>query len=329
LKILNLCFHDFGGGAYTLSHAINKHTKHHAINLRSTSDYLQFPTLASMKNHTVSGCRRIIEKADVVIYHTAVLPYFKGFALQPKVMAKKKNILFFHGSEMRSAGTDIMKEADEVLGDYTLMVSTPDLLLTAPRPAHWIPTARSFSEIKRAFGYCNQDRRALRSFGVPRERVVFTHAPTHEATKGSPVIYKVITQMIKMLPHVSFVTIRHQPWANVLRTLSEVDVLFDSNTPEDLPGGYGNISVEASVFKVPSISRLSNKLIGVIKQETGLKSPFITFNGEDDLTGKVWRLADDAKLRRIFGEMCHDYCKAVHDEKPVVDKFMRVVEEMN
>jgi len=331
LKILNLGFQDFAGVGYCLSHAINKHTKHHAINLRSTSSYMYYPTIAEMKNYTVELCRKIVYKADVILFHSIVKPFFEGLELDAAKIRGKKNILLFHGTDFRQSGQDIMKEADELVENYKVVVTTPDLLLTAPKGAEWLPVCRSFSEITSQFGICNQDQAALKSFETPRAKVVFTHAPTDEFKKGSISFYRVITKMIKLLPYVSFLTIRRQPWVQVLRQLPTVDVLFDQDWPKEIApdGPYGCISIEASIFHKPVITSLTQKVIDLIKTETGLDSPFITFKDEDDLLGKAYRLAEDEELRHTFGELTYNYCKAVHDEKPVVDKFMRIIGEMN
>jgi len=337
MKIINLCYHDFGGGAYCLSHAINKVTKHQAINLRSTGDYLSFPTIASMADYTVSECRRMIYKADVVIYHTVIQPYFDGLQLDPAKLRDKKNILFFHGTEIRGQGTELnpfgaglLKEADELLGEgnYQILVSTPDLLYHTPEGAKWLPTVRSFTEIRQQYALCNQDTRALETFIPSKKKVVFAHAPTHERKKGSSLFYRVMTQLIKTMPQVHFLTIRHQPWSRVLQLFRSIDVIFDKNPPvEDT--SYGNIAVEASVFKIPTVTKLTPKMIKLLKQETGLDSPFVTFDDEVDLTSRVLRLAQDHKLRRMLGNVAYKYCKAVHDEKPVVERFFKILEEMN
>ena len=331
MKIVNLCFQDFGGGAYTLSHAINKifRGKHQAINVRSTGDYIAYPAIVEMKNYTVPLVQKMVYNADVVVYHSWFKPYFEGLMLDPTLMQNKKNILFFHGSELRNYGEDIIKQADELVGNYKILVSTLDLLPLVPKDAEWLATCRSFSEISHRYGLCNQDRRALRSFGVTQRKVVFTHAPTSEVTKGSALFYRVMTQIMKVLPYVLFKPIRHQPWANVLRILPTVDVMFDRNPPEEFGTGYGNVAVEASVFKVPTVTKLSKQFVETMKRETGFDNPFIAFKNEDELMDKVIQLAENEKVRRICGELSYKYCKAVHDERPVAERFMRIVEEMN
>lgn len=330
MKIVNLCFQEFGGGAYTLSHAINKISKgkHQAVNIRSTGSYISYPAIVEMKNYTVPQIQKMLYKADVIVFHSWCKPYFDGLMLDPDVINRKKNILSFHGVDLRNWGAGVLKEADELLGNYKVFVSTLCMLSYAPKDAEWLPTCRSFSEIKRQFGFCNQDGKALKSFGVPREKVVFTHAPTSEAKKGSALFYRVMTQLIKMLPYVLFKPIRRQPWANVLRALPDIDVMFDRNPPPDIGPGYGNVSVEAAIFKKPTVTKLNKEMVQLIKTHTGFDNPFVTFKDEDDLTDKVFQLAQNEKLRRMLGELAYKYCKAVHDEKPVAERFLKIVEEM-
>jgi len=330
LKIVHLSFQDFGGGAYTLSHAINRicKGKHQAINIRSTGSYISYPAIVEMKNYTVPQVQKMVYNADVIVYHSWCKPYFDGLLLDPDVVNEKKNIVFFHGTELRNLGPEILKEADEIFDNYKVLVSTLDLLSHAPKDAEWQPTCRSFSEIHRQFGFCNQDQAALKSFGIPREKVVFTHAPTSEVTKGSSMFYRVMTQLIKVLPYVLFKPIRQQPWANVLRSLSQVDVMFDRNPPPEMDTGYGNVAIEAAIFKVPTVTKMSREMQQLIKAKTGFDNPFVVFEGEDELTRKVFQLAQDVKVRRMLGEMAYKYCKAVHDEKSVVGRFLKIVEEM-
>ena len=254
---------------------------------------------------------------------------YKRQLLDPREIKKKKTILYFHGSELRNLGDEIMQEADEFMGEHKIIVSTLDLLPKVPKGAEWLPTCRSFNEIYNRYGRAGKDKSALASFGVPRKKVTFTHAPTSEVTKGSAIFYRVMTQLMKALPYVLFKPIRHQPWSNVLRILPDVDVMFDRNPPANMDTGYGNVAVEASVFKVPTVTKINNEMIKSIKEHTGFDNPFVAFKQEDDLMDLLIQLAEQPKLRKMLGTLSHAYCKAVHDEKPVAEKFMKIIEEMD
>ena len=328
MKILNLCFHDNAGAGYALSHAINKLSAHQAINLRSTRDFTEYPAIAEMKNYDAPSCRRMVEKADVVVFHSAVKPYYSGLGLTKKALQEKKKLLYFHGSEMRFYGKEILAQADDLMDQYQILVSTPEMLLTCSKPAKWLPVARSFQEIQGLYSRCNQDTQALEAFAEPKVKTVFCHAPSDEAKKGSNMFYAVLTRLMRELPNVAFLTIHNQPWTACLSLLSTADVYLDQNPPFDICS-YGLVSVEASIFKLPVITKMHGEVIDLIKKETGLDSPFITFTSEDDLTAKLYLLAQDADLRRTFGAKTYRYCRKVHDEKPVVDHFLEIIEGMN
>jgi hypothetical protein len=322
MKILNLCFQDMAGSAYTLSHAINKHTSHNAINLISTATFAEHPSFAQMQDYSPHACRQMTEKADVIIFHSAVLPYYQGLSLSQKVLEDKKKFLYFHGSEARFYGKELIAQADEYMKDYTVLVSTPDLLLGCPKEAEWLPVTRSFNEIRR-IGLSDRDKQALESFCTPKERVIFSHAPSDENKKGSKTFYSAMTRLLRELPTVAFTTIRNQPWQSCLRLLSGTDVYLDQDPP--FAGAYGVVSVEASIFNVPCVCKMQQPVIEIINKVTGLHSPFITFTDEEELKAKLYLLATDKELREKFGNLTHDFCKQLHDEKPVVDKFMKLI----
>jgi len=59
-----------------------------------------------------------------------------------------------------------------------------------------------------------------------------------------------------------------------------------------------------------------------------LNTPYITFKDSDELTEKSIALAKEPELRKIFGDANYEYCRQLHDEKPVVDRFLKIVEEI-
>jgi hypothetical protein len=319
MKIINISFADASAAAYTLSHAINKCSEHQAMNLRGTDNYLTYPTLASMRDFTEEACREMLYDADAIVFHSTVKQFLQGLNLDPQKLESKKKLVYFHGSELRSFGNSLIKQIDECLDNYTKLVSTPDLLEFAP-DAHWMPVCRSFSEIRRKYSLCNQDRQALKTFGVHKRVVNFAHAPTSEAKKGSPIFYRTVTKLVKANPDICYTSIKGQPWDACLRKMSNVDVFLD----QALIGSYGAAAVEASIFKIPVVCKISSDVGQHIKTETGLDSPFITFSDEDDLTAKLYLLAERPKLRRMFGLNVYRFCKAIHDDKPVAERFLKL-----
>ena len=102
---------------------------------------------------------------------------------------------------------------------------------------------------------------------------------------------------------------------------------FDQDPP--FITSYGTLSVENAIFHTPVVTKLTKQVTDIMQRETGFKNPFITFTDEDDLLAKAYYLAENVKVRRMFGNMMYRYCKAVHDEKPVVKKFFEIVDAMD
>jgi hypothetical protein len=196
-----------------------------------------------------------------------------------------------------------------------------------PKDVDWLPLTRGFKEIRETYGLCNQDAEALSQFATPRDKVLFMHAPTSEERKGSQTFYYAMTRAQQLVGNLVFSMVRGQPWINCLKSLACSDLLFDQDPP--FPETYGGISVEASIFKLPVISRISPFAIDFWKRETGLTSPIIQWTDDEDLFKKVYKLATEPELRAQFGESTYQFMKALHDEKPVVDRLLRFIEEMN
>jgi hypothetical protein len=123
------------GAGYCLSHALNKIDDIESINLRASNNNFDYPTIAEMRFYKEPEARKIVEASDVLIFHTAVLPYLTAMHLQKDRLAKQKKLLYFHGSEARNYGTQIVAQVDELFGagGYELLVSTPDLLREFPQ----------------------------------------------------------------------------------------------------------------------------------------------------------------------------------------------------
>jgi hypothetical protein len=103
-----------------------------------------------------------------------------------------------------------------------------------------------------------------------------------------------------------------------------MDVYYD----QCIIGAYGLASVEASIFNSAIFCKLNSQVLDVIKKETGLVSPFIQWETEQELKERSYALVKDPKIRAQFGKLSNTYCKAVHDEKPVAERFIKTVEGM-
>jgi hypothetical protein len=345
LKISILAVRDTGGTAYTLAHAINKVTpEHQAINIVAQGTFINYPVIVSMGEYSRSRVRQMVYNSDLIVFLGAVKPYFEALQLKRKLLKDKKKILLCMGSEWRLGRDELITQADKILRDYKVVLGGADLFLPLDIPdkntgeilkhfdpvdedeVAYLPVVRSFDELGERFGLNKTDRVALESFVVPKKKVIFMHAPTSELNKGSHLFYRAITRAQQACKDLIFSTVRQQSWATTLTVLARSDVLLDQAPP--FPTAYGALSVEAAIFRVPSFSQVAPECRGFIKRHTGLDTPYIVFTDEEDLFRKTVIIATDEKLRRHYGQLNYDYCRQLHDEKPVVDRFMRIVEAM-
>jgi len=319
MRVLNLSFADSAGAAWGLSHALNKLDGVQSINLRANNNYINYPSHAEFRTYGESGCKQIIEKADVVIFHTAIMPFYQALHLEPEKMKDKKLMVYFHGSDLRNFGNEIIKQAQEVLGNFTVLVSTPDLLTLAPE-AHWMPVARSFAEIKAKYSPSKRDQVAIDVFGATKKRIVLGHAPTNEAIKGTDKFLRPITNVVKEMEHVEYEQIQNLPWDSCLRRLSTIDVYFDQANL----GAYGLAAVEASIFNAAIFCYIEPQVSTIMEAESGLKQPFIQWTDFEDLETKILGLCGNEHLRRRFGDLANAYCRIMHDDLNVAKRFLKL-----
>jgi hypothetical protein len=266
----------------------------------------------------------MIMKTDVLVFHTAMLPFMQTFQLNKEMLKDKKKLLYFHGSDCRTYGDLIIEQANVLWEDYEILVSTPDLLELVPSGSHWLPVARSFSELTSKYVPSRRDAAALRSFGEEHTNIIMGHAPTNPEMKGSNVFFRVITKVIKQIPNAEYMPIQNLSWDSCMRTMAMLDIFYD----QCVLMAYGTAAVEAAVFKMPVICPLKQSVMDAMKEATDAPQPFIQFKTEGELEDISVLLCLQKKGREEFGERAYNYAKAVHDEKPVADKFMSIVEAM-
>jgi len=344
VKIIILAVRDTGGTGYTLAHAINKVTPdHHAVNVRAVNTFIAYPTMVDMRDYNKSRIRRMVYNADVVVFLGAMQPFFESLRLRKNKLRDKQKLLLCMGSEWRLGRDQLIQQADRLLEHYQIVLGGADMFLPMEfkQPdgsvkhfdavdedaVAYLPVVRSFDEITEKYGLCKTDTAAVETFGVPRRKVVFTHAPTSETNKGSHIFYRAVTRAQQSCLNLIFQTIRQQPWATTLSLLAGSDAYLDQAPP--FPTAYGALSVEAAIFHLPSFSQVAPECRAFIERHTGLKTPYIVFSDDEDLYNKIKVIATDDALRRHYGELNYHYCRQLHDEKPVVDRFLRIVEAMD
>jgi len=344
MKIIFLAVRDTGGTAYTLAHAINKVTpENQAINVVGEDSFIRYPIMVDMADYSRSKIREMVYNSDVVVFLGAMYPFFRALDLTRKALRDKKKILLCMGSEWRLGRDQLIKQAGHHLGEYKIVLGGADMFLPLDfrnpetgvathfdaadeKEIGYLPVVRSMDEIYERYCLSKNDQVAVESFAVPRKRVVFTHAPTSEASKGSQMFYKASTRAQQACPNMVFTMIRQQPWVTTLGLLSKSDVLYDQAPP--FPTAYGALSVEAGIFRLPSFSQVAPECRDFIKRHTGLDTPYIVFSDDADLFKKTVAIASDERLRKEFGEANYRYCRQLHDEKPVVQRFFEILGKM-
>jgi hypothetical protein len=345
MKIMFLCVRDTGGTAYTLAHAINRVTpENQAINVVSVSTFIRYPVMVDFADYNRSKVREMIYNSDVIVFLDAVKPLYEALSLSKKALKGKKKILLQMGSLWRLGRDQVVKEADRFFGhgEYRIALGDPALFLpldvqhpetgvtkhfdaSDENEVSWLPPVRGFDEIDQMYGISKPDKVAVETFGVPRKRVIFVHAPTSETNKGSQIFYRAATHAQQVCPNMVFTTIKQVPWATTLNMIAKSDVLYDQAPP--FPTTYGALSVEAAVFHLPSFSQVAPECRDFFYRHTGLKTPHIVFSDPEDLFNKTLAMASDEKLRHQFGEANYSYGRQVHDEKPVVQRLMDIIDK--
>jgi len=327
LKTMNLCFADMAGAGYCLAHGLNKLKGQSAVSLRANNNYIDYPTITEMRYYREETCRKMVYDADVVVLHTCIKPYFTGLHLDAEHMKHQKKLLYFHGTDLRTYGREIIKQATTEFGEggFKIVVSTPDLLRIVPE-AQWLPVARPIGELKQRYMVCGQDHRALKAFDGDIRKIVVAHAPTSKERKGSALFYRIITELILNNPMIEYQVVQNFTWDQCLRVLARTDVYYDQH----LIGAYGLAGVEASIFKAAVFCRLDPDVIEVMAREfPSVKNPFIQWQDDQDLREKSKMLTENVSLARKFGLKGYEYAKVVHDEKAVAERFLKIVKGMD
>jgi hypothetical protein len=64
----------------------------------------------------------------------------------------------------------------------------------------------------------------------------------------------------------------------------------------------------------------------MMEKESGLPQPFIQWLDQDELRTQSFMLVQEPKLQRKFGDMAQAYCRKMHDDLNVAERFMKIVE---
>jgi len=246
-----------------------------------------------MGDYSRKTIKEMTYNSDVVIFLGAMQPFFSALNLTKRGLKDKTKILLCMGSEWRLGRDQLKDQADKFLGNYKIVLGDPGMFMpidvtdpstgktkhfemTDENEVAWLPVVRGFDEITERYGMSKQDKVALENFAVPKQKVVFVHAPTSEINKGSLIFYRAATHAQQACPNMVFTTVKQQTWFSTLSILARSDALFDQAPP--FPTAYGALSVEAGIFHLPSFSQVAPECRDFIIRHAGLKTPNIAFN---------------------------------------------------
>lgn len=319
MRFVQIGDRDTAGSGFSLAHAINKLTRHKAVNIRFISDYMRYPTMIEGGAYSREDIRKMVYKADVVHFHIHVKPLFTSLRLNPKKFRDKTTLVYYHGSMLRNFKDDLRREANEYLPNHIVTVSTPDLL-SLVKNSVWLPVCRSFHEIAAKYSRSPEDAKACRAFGK-KNIVVFGHPTTSVKKKGSQIFFKVLTNVIRSNTGVRASIIINSAWDACLRKMSHFDVLLG----EAKLGVMQLTQVEAAIFKIPVVSLLTSETVALYKKLAGAPPPVVVWKDQVDLEEKLYALVERRDVRVLLGRKMFDYAKKLHDEPAVVKRYLEIV----
>ena len=320
MKIVQIGFHDTAGSGFFLAHALNKHTKHTAVNIRFIDDYPRFPAMIEAGDYTKDQIRNMLYKADIVHFHINVKPFFTSLRLDPARFKDKKTLIYYHGSFLRMHGKQLVNQAKEVLPDSIITVSTPDLL-DYVKDAVWLPVCRPFKELQDRFLMSKADLKACKAFGR-KHLLTFVHPTTSVKKKKSHIFFRALTNVVRGNKNVRGKTIINSSWDACMRKVARFDVLLASAGPV---GGYGCVAVEAAAFSLPVVSWMTPRVYELFKKVAGEVPPVVSWKDPADLEERLFTLAERTEVRRLLGGQIHDFMRKFHDEKPVAERYMKII----
>jgi len=167
------------------------------------------------------------------------------------------------------------------------LVSTPDLLASAPRAEH-LPVALDLADYRFA------PRRG------PVKRVV--HAPTNRLIKGTRYVEAAFEVLRPRFPGVRFDVVEGLPWRELMTILADADVVVD----QLFMGWYGMVAVEAMALGKPVLCFIRDDF------ESRLTDCPLIRCTREDLVGRLAETLSDATDRESLGERGRAYAEREH-----------------
>lgn len=179
------------------------------------------------------------------------------------------------------------------------LVSTPDLLESAPRARH-LPVALDLAD----YPFTPPSRRP--------KRVV--HAPTNRLIKGTRYVEAAYAALAPRFPEVSFEIVERRPWSELREILADADVVVD----QVFMGWYGMVAVEAMALGKPVLCFIRHDF------EARLDDCPIVRCSKEDLTERLAEVLADSTDRRALGERGRAYAEREHAAPVIAGRLLQL-----
>lgn len=177
------------------------------------------------------------------------------------------------------------------------LVSTPDLLESAPRAQH-LPVAVDL---------------ALYPFTTARaEPRLVLHAPTNRLIKGTRYVEAAFERLRPRFPGVRFLTVEGLPWSGLRELMADADVVVD----QLFMGWYGMVAVEAMALGKPVLCFIREDF------EPRLRDCPVVRCTVENLAARLEAVLGDASRRARLGEQGRAYAKREHAAAAVAERLV-------
>lgn len=183
------------------------------------------------------------------------------------------------------------------------LVSTPDLLESAPRAEH-LPVALDLA-----------DYPCAPASAAPK---LVVHAPTNRLIKGTRYVEHAYETLRPRFPNVRFETVEGMPFKELRNLLATADVVVD----QVFMGWYGMVAVEAMALGKPVLCFIRDDF------ESRLVNCPIVRCTKESLADRLAAVLDDAASRRAIGERGRAYAEREHAAPVIAARLIRLYESL-
>lgn len=183
------------------------------------------------------------------------------------------------------------------------LVSTPDLLESAPRASH-LPVAVEVAEYP-----CAPPSGAAR---------LVLHAPTNRLIKGTRYVERAFDELRPRFPGVRFATVERLPWLELRALMAEADAVVD----QLFMGWYGMVAVEAMALGKPVLAHVRADFEPLLAD-----CPIVRCD-ESSLAPRLAELLADPGRRRALGEAGRAWVEREHDARRIALRLAALYETL-